>query len=76
LTGELVKLRIEIDRALCKGHGACMEVAPDVFVVIERARDPGQTSLLTETPSADQRANVERAVRACPNRALALVEKP
>ncbi len=69
-----MKLRIEIDRALCKGHGACMEAAPDVFVVLERARDQGQTSLLTEVPPADQRANVENAVRACPNRALKLVE--
>jgi ferredoxin len=71
-----VKLRIEIDRASCQGHGACMEAAPEVFLVIERARDQGQTSLLTETPSADQRANVEAAVQRCPNRALKLVEIP
>lgn len=71
-----MKLRIEIDRALCQGHGACMEAAPDVFLVIERARDRGQTSLLAESPPAEQRANVEAAVAGCPNRALRLVETP
>jgi ferredoxin len=70
-----VTLRIAIDRELCQGHGVCMDEAPDVFLVIERAGEYSQTSLLTETPPEDQRARVEAAVRGCPNRALKLVEQ-
>jgi ferredoxin len=67
-------LRVVIDRELCQGHGVCMDEAPDVFLVIERAGEYAQTSLLTETPPEEQRARVEAAVRNCPNRALKIVE--
>ena len=69
-------LRIAIDRELCQGHGVCMDEAPDVVLVIERAGDYGQTSLLTETPPEEMRARVEAAVRHCPNRALRIIETP
>jgi ferredoxin len=69
-------MRIAIDRELCRGHGACMDEAPDVFLVIERAGAYGQTSLLSESPPEESRARVEAAVRACPNRALRIVETP
>ena len=69
-------LRIAIDRELCQGHGVCMDEAPDVFLVIERAGDYAQTSLLTETPPEEMRARVEAAVRHCPNRALRIIETP
>jgi ferredoxin len=71
-----MKLRVEIDRELCRGHGACMDAAPDVFLVIERAGAHGQTSLLSESPPEESRAQVEAAVRACPNGALKIVETP
>ncbi len=69
-------MRIEIDRDLCQGHGVCMDEAPDVFLVIERAGEYAQASLLVEAPPEEQRAQVEAAVRHCPNRALKLVETP
>jgi ferredoxin len=68
------KWRVEIDRELCQGHGVCMDEAPELFLVIERARDYAQTSLLADPPPQDQRERAEAAVRGCPNRALKLVE--
>jgi len=69
-------MRIAIDRALCRGNGACMDAAPDVFLVIERAGAHGQTSLLNESPPEESRAQVEAAVQSCPNGALKIVETP
>jgi len=69
-----MKWRVEIDRTLCQGNGVCMQEAPDVFLVIERARDSGQASLLVDPPPAEQRERVEAAVRQCPTRALRIVE--
>ncbi len=69
-------MRIVIDRDLCQGHGVCMDEAPDVFLVLERAGEYSQTSLLTEAPAEELRAQIEAAVRHCPNRALKIVEVP
>ena len=68
------KWRIAIDTALCRGHGACMDEAPDLFLVIERAGAYAQTSLLADPPPQEQRERAEAAVRGCPNRALRIVE--
>jgi ferredoxin len=67
-------MRIAIDRELCQGHGVCMDEAPGVFLVIERAGEYAQTSLLSEAPPEELRAQVEAAVRHCPNRALKIVD--
>jgi ferredoxin len=67
-------MRIVIDRDLCRGHGACMDQAPDVFLVIERAGAHAQTSLLTESPPEDLREKAQAAVRLCPTRALKIIE--
>ncbi|GAA4639743.1 ferredoxin [Actinoallomurus vinaceus] len=63
-------MRIEVDRDLCQGHAMCELEAPDVFAVPRK----GTVELLTETPPADLRPDVERAVRYCPTQALRLVE--
>ena len=69
-----MKWRVEIDRELCQGHAVCMDEAPEVFLVIERAGAYAQTSLLADPPPDEQRQRVEAAVRLCPNRALKIVE--
>ena len=69
-----MKWRVEVDRELCQGHAVCMDEAPEVFLVIERAGDYAQTSLLADPPPAEQRERVEAAVKHCPNRALKIVE--
>ena len=63
-------MRIVVDRGLCRGHGVCVEEAPEVFSV---ARDGKMTVLLEEPPEA-QRARVNEAVKYCPTSALSVVE--
>lgn len=64
-------MRVVVDRGLCKGHGVCMEEAPDVFHV---ARDGTMTLLLPEPPE-DQRKKVAEAVKYCPTGALSIIEQ-
>jgi ferredoxin len=45
-----------------------MEAAPEVF----KLHDDGTLEVLNETPPADLRAKVEKAVRLCPKQAIKL----
>ncbi|MBM4382375.1 MAG: ferredoxin [Deltaproteobacteria bacterium] len=69
-------MHVVIDRDLCQGHGVCMGEAPEAFLVVERAGDHGQAQLLLDPIPETMRAQVEAAVKYCPNRALKLVEEP
>lgn len=63
----MTKYRIEIDRSICSGFGACEELAPDLFEVsadgIAAAR-----SAVTDDPGALQ------AMDECPMGAITVVE--
>ena len=61
--------RIVVDRDLCQGHAVCESEAPGVFSVSKR----GELTIVEDSPSADRRAEVERAVRECPTGALSIV---
>lgn len=63
--------RIEVDIDLCQGHAMCALEAPDYFRVPKR----GLVEILDDEPPDDARGDVERAIEACPTRALFLVEK-
>ncbi|HVN36918.1 MAG TPA: ferredoxin [Myxococcota bacterium] len=67
-------MRVVADLELCQGHGVCVGEAPTVFRVRERAGDYAHVEILLESPDESLRAQVEDAVRYCPNRALALIE--
>ncbi len=67
-------MRVKVDRELCQGHGVCMSEAPDVFLVIERTGQYDQVEILMPAPPDTLRAQVEAAVRLCPNRALSIEE--
>ncbi|HEX5068454.1 MAG TPA: ferredoxin [Myxococcota bacterium] len=67
-------MRVVLDRELCQGHGVCVGEAPEVFRVVERAGDYAQVEILLESPPEALRAQVEAAVRYCPNRALRLLD--
>ena len=67
-------MRVVVDRELCQGHGVCVGEAPEVFRVVERAGDYAQVEILLESPPEALRAQVEAAVRYCPNRALSLLD--
>ena len=59
-----------VDRDLCQGHGVCESEAGAVFAVSKDA----VLSVLDETPTDDQRAAVQAAVKYCPTHALTIVE--
>lgn len=61
-------MRVHADLDLCQGHAMCELEAPEVFTVPKR----GKVTIRTEYPSAGLRADVDRAVRYCPTRALRL----
>jgi sterol 14-demethylase len=63
-------MRIVVDRDLCQGHAACEGEAPEVFSVSKK----GELTVLDPTPSEDQRAAVELAVKYCPTHALRIEE--
>ena len=61
-------MRVRADLDLCQGHAMCELEAPEVFTVPKR----GKVTILTEHPPAELRADVDRAARYCPTRALRL----
>ena len=69
-------MKVVVDRELCQGHGVCMDEAPEIFLVVERAGSYAQATLVQESPPEALRAKLEAAVRLCPNRALRIVETP
>ena len=63
-------MKIKADTHLCSGHARCNAVAPDIFTLT----DDGYIGFSEKPVSADQLALAQRGVRACPERALSLVE--
>ena len=66
------RLRVCVDLALCQGHSVCMEEAPEVFRVLERANHYPQVQVLLEHPPAELREKVMNAARFCPNRVISI----
>lgn len=59
--------RIEIDRALCSGFGACADLAPDIFEL-----DAAGTASIRVGESDDSR--IVDAAAACPMAAITVKE--
>ena len=64
-------MRVTADRKKCCSSGMCVATAPDVFA--QRESD-GLVTVLDEHPPETLRAQVRRAVEACPVGAVALEE--
>ena len=65
-------MRVKVDEALCQLHGQCMLIAPDVFEI----RDDRDTVVVRqEHPPDSLREDVEAAVRACPVRAISVIDE-
>lgn len=64
-------MRVRVDTDLCQGHAVCKEEAPAVFGV-----DAGTNKVvvLAERPDESLRAEVRRAIKYCPTRAIRLEE--
>ena len=62
-------MRIRVDTDLCQGHAVCKEEAPAVFDV-----DPATNKVVVrqERPDEALAAEIKRAVKYCPTRALRL----
>jgi ferredoxin len=64
-------VRVVVDTAACTGHGRCYVLVPELFEDDERGhsivRGHGEIT-------AAQRLQAERAVTACPERAIAIVD--
>jgi ferredoxin len=67
-------VKVIVDLELCQGHGVCVGEAPAVFRVVDRPGSYAQVEILSPSPPEALRAEVEAAVRYCPNRALSLIE--
>ncbi|MEN8182799.1 MAG: ferredoxin [Myxococcota bacterium] len=65
-----MKICVDLDR--CVGHGRCYELAPDLFGEDER----GHCRILREGVPTELWDLARRAVANCPERALAVIERP
>ncbi len=63
--------RIEVDIDVCQGHAMCELEAPGVFSVPKRSL----VQIVDPEPPDELRDDVERAVEACPTRALSITER-
>jgi ferredoxin len=64
-------VRIRVDLDLCQGHAVCQEEAPAVFGLDSAS---GKVVVKAERPDESLRADVRRAIKFCPTRALRLEE--
>ncbi len=62
------RLRVVVDRDLCRGYGNCLDAAPDAFDL----DDDDIAVTLADTFPASDRVVLERAVDRCPAHALRL----
>ena len=61
-------MKVTVDFDVCASTGACMQVCPEVFELLE----DDTLRLKIEHPEEALRAKVEEAVRRCPRQALSI----
>jgi len=59
-------MRVRVDHARCQGHARCFKLAPHIFELDE----DGYNRMPPTEVDESQRDIVERAVLACPERAI------
>jgi ferredoxin len=67
------QVEILLDTKLCNSYGVCVTIMPDVF---DTPAGSPIAVLLRDRVEADERNDLEEAIRACPAQALALRESP
>ncbi|MGY4709664.1 ferredoxin [Mycolicibacterium sp. CBM1] len=60
-------MKIEIDYTRCEGHGVCVGVAPEVFLLED---DDEQARLSTDLADASLHSAVVLAAKRCPTQAI------
>ena len=63
-------MKVIVNTSACVGHARCQHVAPELFTL----DDNGYIATATFDVPAGQEALAQRAVRACPERALGVVD--
>jgi len=63
-------MKIKADNKLCSGHARCAAVAPEIFLL----DDDGYIAITELEVPPEKAALARRGVRACPERALSIVE--
>jgi ferredoxin len=63
------KFKVSVDSHRCVGAGHCVRIVPEVF---DQRESDGIVLLLEELPPAELTPYLEKAVRLCPARAIAL----
>ena len=64
-------MRIHVDTSVCAMHGDCVLESPDLFDLDD---DDDAARVLEESPAEDKRPSAQRAVAACPVRAITIVD--
>lgn len=65
-------LKVKVDTGLCSGHARCAAVAGDVY----RLDDDGYCISDGDIVPQDLEMSARRGARACPERAIELIEVP
>ncbi len=63
-------MKISVDLGLCRGHGQCEDVAPEIFGI----NDAGIVELLNDSPDESFRKHVMEAARLCPERVITVTD--
>jgi len=59
-------MKVSVNDALCRGHGVCVAVCPEVFTLL----DDGYAEAIDSEVPADQENAVKEAIGACPEHAI------
>ena len=65
-------MKIIANQTLCSGHARCAAVAPEVYEL----NDDGYIGFSEKVVPAGLEAQAQRGARACPERAITVVEDP
>jgi ferredoxin len=65
-------LKIVVNQTLCSGHARCAAVAPEVFTL----DDDGYIGFAEKDVPPGLEASARRGARACPERAISIVDDP
>ncbi|GFG74565.1 ferredoxin [Mycobacterium botniense] len=59
-------MKVTVDDQLCRGHGVCVSVCPEVF----RLTDDGYSEVYLSEVPADREAAARDAIENCPEQAI------
>lgn len=59
-------MKVWVNDALCRGHGVCVGVCPEVFTLL----DDGYAEAIEDEVPAGHEAAVAEAIAACPEHAI------